>query len=108
MYKNLFRIKKEIDDTIIIDERNLFKLKKEIDDTTIKDIRNLFRLKKKDQNKDRIIRNIRKFFDHEEEYYHKPVRVGNCWSINCIEYESNTIEIEHYQLKNISIKLDHT
>ena len=31
---------------IIKDVRNIFRLKKEVDDTTIKDIRNLFRLKK--------------------------------------------------------------
>ena len=32
--------------SIIKDVRNIFRLKKEVDDITIKDIRNLFRLKK--------------------------------------------------------------
>ena len=35
------------EENITKDVRNLFRLKKEIDDTAIKDIRNLFRLKKK-------------------------------------------------------------
>ena len=39
------------DENIIEDVRNLFRLKKEIDDTTIKDIRNLFRLKKENKVK---------------------------------------------------------
>ena len=30
---------------IIKDARNVFRLKKEIDDTTVKDVRNLFRLR---------------------------------------------------------------
>ena len=53
--------------------RNIFRLKKEINDTTVKD---------------RIIRDIRNLFEHEEEDYYKPVRVGNFWSNNYIEYES--------------------
>ena len=46
----------------------------------------------------------------EEENFYKPVRVSNFWSNGYIEYESNgvmVIEIKHYQLKNILIKLDH-
>ena len=35
------------EEKIIKDGRNIFRLKKEIDDTAIKDIRNCFRLKKK-------------------------------------------------------------
>ena len=53
--------------------RNIFRLKKEINDTTVKD---------------RIIRDIRNLFEHEEGDYYKPVRVGNFWSNNYIEYES--------------------
>ena len=81
--------------------RNLFILQKEIDDTTIKDIRNLFRLKKENKAiKARIIRDISKLFEHEEDYY-KPVRAGNIWSNNYIEYESNgyknkTLSVEEY------------
>ena len=46
--RNLFRIKKEInDDTTIKDMRYLFRLEKEIGNTTIKDIRNFLDWKKK-------------------------------------------------------------
>ena len=38
---------------------------------------------------DRIIRNIKKFFEREEEDYYKPVRVGNFYSNNYVEYENN-------------------
>ena len=65
---------KRIEDNIIKDVRNLFRLKKEIDDTTIKVTRNLFRLKKeKDAIKDRIIRDIRNGFGHEDEDNYKLV-----------------------------------
>ena len=55
--------------------------------------------------KDRIIRDIRTFFEHEEKDYYKPVRVGNIWGNNYIEYESNgdgnkTLSIEEYLSKN--------
>ena len=50
----------------------------------------LFRLKKEYKAiEDRAIRDIRNLFIHEEENYYKTVRVGNFWSINYIEYESN-------------------
>ena len=40
--------------------------------------------------KDRILRNIKNHFEHEnEEHYYKQVRVSNFWSSNYIEYESN-------------------
>ena len=46
-----------MDDNAIKDVRNLFRLKKETNDTTIKDMRNLFRLKKENEViKDRTIR----------------------------------------------------
>ena len=50
--------------------------------------------------KSRIFRDIRNFFEHEENYY-KPVRVNNAWSTNHIEYESNsnknkTISVKKY------------
>ena len=71
------------------DLRNLFQLKKEIDDTTVKDIRNLYGLKKENKAiKNRIIRDFRNLFEHQEEDYYKPVRVGDFWSNNYIEYES--------------------
>ena len=49
----------------------------------------------------KIIREVWNFFENEEENYYKPVRVGNFWCINYIEYESNTdrnktLSIEEY------------
>ena len=86
------------------------------EENIIKDIRNLFRLKKNKITlqlkikeikakaiKDRILRYINNFFEHEkeEENYYKPVRVSNFWSNNYIEYESNgdrnkTLSVEEY------------
>ena len=37
--------------------------------------------------KDKIIRDIRDLFEHEEQDYYTPVRVGNFSSNNYIEYE---------------------
>ena len=49
-------LKKQI---IIKDQRNIFRLKKEIDDAVIKDIRNLFRLEEENKViKDRTLRDI--------------------------------------------------
>ena len=63
---------------------------KKIEENIIRDVRNLFRLKKENEAiKDRIIRDIRNLFEHEEEDYYKPVRAGNFWSNNYIQYESN-------------------
>ena len=39
--------------------------------------------------KDRIIRDIRTFFEQQEEDYYEPKRVSNFWNNNYIEYESN-------------------
>ena len=58
--------------------------------------------------KDRIIRNIRKLFEHEQGYY-KPVRVGNFWNNNCIEYKKKMVTaIKPYQSKNTLMKLSRT
>ena len=64
---------------------------KKVEENIIKDIRNLFRLKNKNKAiKERAIRYIRNLFEHEEEEnYYKPVRLGNFWGNNYIEYESN-------------------
>ena len=52
-----------VEEKIIKDVRNLFRLKKQIDDTAIKDIRNLFRLKKGNKViKGRVLRDIRNRF----------------------------------------------
>ena len=55
-----------------------------------------------------LIRYIKNLFEHEEEDYHKPVRVSNFWSNNYIEYESNSDKNKHYQLRNFLIELDRT
>ena len=48
------------------------KIKKETNDATVKGIQNLFRLKKENKViKDRIFRDIRDLFVHEEEDYYK-------------------------------------
>ena len=58
--------------------------------------------------KDRILKEIRYFFEHEkEENCYKPVRVSNFFGITIIlNMEVNVIEIKHYQLNSILIKLD--
>ena len=62
---------RKIERNIIKDVTNSFRLKKKKQiHNTIKDIENLFRLKKENGAiKDRIIRNIRKLFEHEEQDY---------------------------------------
>ena len=47
--------------------------------------------------KDRIIRDIQKLFEQEEDYY-KPKRVNNFWNNNYIEYESNGGKKRHLSL----------
>ena len=96
--RNIFRTKKEINETVIKDIRNRFKLeKKVIKSRVIRDIRNLFRLKKENEAiKNRKIRGIRNLFEHEE------VRVGSFWSNSYIENKSIS------ELNKISNKLNHT
>ena len=61
-----------------------------IEDKIMTNIRSLFKLKNYSETiKKRIIRDTRNFFEHEEENYYKPVRVGNFWRNNYIEYENN-------------------
>ena len=89
-------------DTIIKDIKNVFRRRKEIDNSTIKDI-----TKKKENEtiKDRIIRDIKSLFEQENDYY-KPIRVGNLWNDSFIEYESNSDKKNQY--KNILMKLKPT
>ena len=68
----------------------------------IKNVKNLFRLKRKiDAIKDRVIRDSRKLFEQEENYY-KPVRVDRFWNSNYIERENNGDREKTYQLNNTS------
>ena len=73
------------EENTITDIRNPFRLKKELNYIAIKDIINLFRLEKETKAiKDRILRDIKNIFEHEEESYYKPVRVNHFRSNNCI------------------------
>ena len=47
-------------------------------------------------------------FEYEEKNYYKPIRVGNIWSNDYLEYESSKDKIKHYKLKYNLIKSDHT
>ena len=78
------------EESIIKDIINLFKLKKEQNYTAIKDIGNLFRQEKETKAiKDRVLRDIKHIFEHEEEEnYYKPVKMNNYWSNSYIEFES--------------------
>ena len=77
-------------ENIIKATQNLFRLKKELNYTAIKDIRNVFGLEKQTKAiKDRILRDIKNLFEHEEENYYKLVRVNNFWIKSYIEYKSN-------------------
>ena len=67
----------------------------------IKSIRNLFKRKKENETiKDKLIRDIRTLFNQEDDYY-KPIRVGNFWNSNYIEYESSGDRNQ-----NLSVKED--
>ena len=80
-------------------ERNIAK------DNFIEDIRNSFRLKKEKDTNDKLMRDIKTLFELDEEDYYKPVRTGNAFNRNYIEYESNGDKDK--TLKNILIILDH-
>ena len=77
--------------------------------TVIKEIRNLFRLKKETKAiKDRIFKDIKSLLEHQKEgeNSYRPLRASNFWS-NSLNTNTKVraIEIKHYQLKNILIKL---
>ena len=99
-----------VEEKIIQDVWNLFrfrKLKKETNDAAMKDIRNLFRLRK--ENKLIKDSNLRTIFEHkEEENYYNPVRVCSFGVRIILNIKIKVIEIKHYQMKNISTKLDQT
>ena len=66
------------EENVIEDVRSLFRLKKQLNYTTIKDIRNVFRLEKETKAiKDRMLRDIKNLFEHQEEEFYKPVRASN-------------------------------
>ena len=45
-------------------------------------------IRKENFNEDKMLREIRTLFEPEEKYY-EPIRIGNAFSSNYIEYESN-------------------
>ena len=62
----------------------------EIEDKIVKDIRNLFKSKRKDNaSKDKVLRNRGTLFESDEDDYYKPIKTGNAFSSNYIEYKSN-------------------
>ena len=76
------------------------KIQEQSEGNIIKNLRNLFKLKKGNKSiKDRIIRYIKTLFKQQKEYYYKPVRIGNFWKNNYIEYE-----ISGGRNKNLSVK----
>ena len=94
---------------MIKDIRNLFRLKKLLNQTAIKDIRDLLRWEKETEEiKNRILRYIKNLFEHEkeEENYNKPLRINNFGVVIILNMKVTVTEIKHYQLKNILIKLD--
>ena len=67
------------------------------DYTPIKDITNLFKLEKETKvTEDRILRDIKNFFEHEEENYYKPQRVSNFWSNNYTDDRKKPLSVEEY------------
>ena len=101
MMNSLMFEKKDVN--ISKDVRNLFRLKKPVNDNTVKDIRNPFRLKNENEaSKDRIIRDIRNLFEQE-----KSVIFGASVILNMEVMEKKTLSIEEYlnkirpHLKNV-------
>ena len=46
-------------------------------------------MEKDKRRKDRVLADIRTLYESDEEGYYKPIRTGNLFSSNYIEYESN-------------------
>ena len=67
------------EENIIQDTRNLFRLKVEINYSVIRYITNLYWLEKETKAmKDRILRDIKNLFEHREEgNYYKALKVSN-------------------------------
>ena len=49
---------------------------------------------------------MRTLFESDEEDYYKPIRTGNAFSSNCIEYESNGYKDEMFSIKNFLDKIE--
>ena len=90
MFKGMIKIKK-LEDNVIKNVRNLFRLKQEIDgNATTKGMKNLFGMHKETEPiKERLIADIKKLFEQEEEDSYQLVGVHNFRRNNYIKYESN-------------------
>ena len=97
------------EENTINDIRNLFRLKTELNYTLIKDTRNLFRQEKKTRAiKDRILRDIKNLFEHEEkENYYKPVKSLTFGVTFILTTKVMVVKLKHYLLKNTLTKLGH-
>ena len=76
--------------------------KRQSEENIIKSImKNTFKLEKENETiKDTIIRDIRTFFElQEEKDYCKPIRVGNICNSNCIKYESSVNRNKNFSVK---------
>ena len=73
------------------------KPQKQSEENIIKSIRNLFILKKEKKE----IKDITTLFEQEDDYY-KPIRVGNVWNNNYIEYGIDGDRNKNLSLKRIS------
>ena len=51
---------------------------------------------------------IKNLFEQEEEDFYKPVRVGNIYSYNYIEYGNNGDKNKSLSIKEYLMKINHT
>ena len=92
------------EDNIIKDIKNLFRLRKAIDHSATKDIRNIFRRRRGNKTiKDKLIRDIKAF--EEEDNYYEPIKVGNIWKNDYIEYGSNSDKSKILLVKEYLIEI---
>ena len=65
------------------------------------------KIKKENSNAGKILRDIGTLLESDNEDYYKPIRIGNAFSSNYIEYESNGDKDKTLSIKVNLIKLDH-
>ena len=81
---------------------------KDVDDTTVKDIRNLLRLKSKiKQSKIERLHILGTFLSMKKTIINQQEEV-NFGKITVLKMKILVIEIQHCQLKNMLLELDHT
>ena len=100
----LYLEERKREDNIIKDIKNLFRLRKAIDHSATKDIRNIFRRRRGNKTiKDKMIRDIKAF--EEEDNYYEPIKVGNIWKNDYIEYGSNSDKSKILLVKEYLIEI---